>query len=135
MTERFDLYKLILFMFLSPAFAESHHPQEFLKTISGSKNEGEQIYNHFCANCHAAKPLIPLGAPRIGMESDWSLRVKQGINVLFEHTNEGFNAMPPRGGCFECTDDQLLLTILEIVPKEDKKVLLNELKDHKKYKK
>ncbi len=134
MTDRLSVYKLILFMFIAPIYAESHHPQEFLKTISGTRNEGEQIYNHFCSNCHAQKPLIPLGAPRIGEKSDWNLRVKQGIDVLFKHTDEGLNAMPARGGCFECTDEQLILAIVEIVPKEDKKVLLNELRDHKKYK-
>lgn len=102
--------------------ANSHHPQEFLQSISGSKNEGEQIYQHFCVNCHAAKPLIPLGAPRIGEESDWKLRLKQGMDVLFKHTNEGLNAMPPRGGCFECTDKQLILSILFMLPKQAHKI-------------
>ena len=85
-------------------------------------------------NCHAQKPIIPLGAPRIGEEDDWRLRLKQGIDVLFKHTNEGLNAMPPRGGCFECTDEQLFLAIVTIVPKKDKKVLLNALTAHKKNK-
>jgi cytochrome c5 len=134
MSERFSIYKLILFMFITPIYADSHHPQEFLKTISGTKNEGKKIYTHYCANCHAQTPLIPLGAPRIGEKSDWKLRVKQGIDVLFKHTDEGLNAMPARGGCFECTDEQLLLAIVEIVPKEDKKVLVNELSVHKKNK-
>ena len=131
----FSIYTLILFMFIAPVYADNHHPQEFLKKISGTKDEGEQIYNHFCVNCHAQKPIIPLGAPRIGEESDWSVRLKQGIDVLFKNTNEGLNSMPPRGGCFECTDEQLILAIVELVPKKDKKVLLNELADHKKYKK
>ena len=104
------------------AKADSHHPQEFLQSISGSKNEGEQIYQHFCVNCHAAKPLIPLGAPRKGEESDWKLRLKQSMDVLFKHTNEGLNAMPPRGGCFECTDKQLILSILFMLPKQAHKI-------------
>ena len=135
MTNRFKVYKLILFIFMTPIYADSHHPQEFLKTIRGAKDEGKQIYNHFCVNCHAQNPIIPLGAPRIGEESDWILRVKQGINVLFQHTDEGLNAMPPRGGCFECTDEQLMLAILEIVPKKDIKVLQNARSAHKKNKK
>lgn len=98
------------------AYADSHHPQEFLQSISGSKNEGEQIYTHFCVNCHAAKPLIPLGAPRIGEEGDWKIRLKQGMDLLFKHTDEGLNAMPPRGGCFECTDKQLMLAISFMLP-------------------
>lgn len=100
------------------AKAESHHPQEFLQSIRGSKDEGKQIYTHFCANCHAEKPLIPVGAPRIGETEDWKIRLKQGMGVLFTHTDEGLNAMPPRGGCFECTDKQLLLAITFMLPKQ-----------------
>lgn len=129
------VYLLILFVFSAPAYSESHHPQEFLKSISGTKDEGEQIYNHYCVNCHAQKPLISLGAPRIGEQKDWKLRLKQGFDVLFSHTDEGLNAMPPRGGCFECTDRQIALAIVNMVPKEAQKGLLNELGDHKKYKK
>lgn len=108
-------------MFQESTFAESHHPQEFLHSISGTPNEGEQIYKHFCVNCHAPKPLIPLGAPRIGDETDWKERLKQGITILFKHSNEGVKAMPPRGGCFECTDKQLLLAIEFMLPKKAKK--------------
>lgn len=109
---------VVVFLFVFSAQAESHHPQEFLKKISGSKNEGEQIYNHFCVNCHAVKPIIAIGAPRLGAEDDWKWRLKQGINVLFKHTDEGLNAMPPRGGCFECTDKQLMLAITFMLSKQ-----------------
>lgn len=121
-------------MFIVPVYAETHHPQQFLKTIIGTKDEGEQIYTHFCSNCHAQKPIIPLGAPRIGEEGDWKVRLKQGIDVLFKHTDEGFNGMPPRGGCFECTDEQLILALVEIVPKKNQKALLNDLRAYKKHK-
>jgi cytochrome c5 len=135
MTNRVKVYKLILFMCIAPIYADTHHPQEFLKSISGAKNEGEQIYNHFCVNCHAQKPLIPIGAPRIEVESDWELRLKQDVSVLYIHTDEGFNSMPPRGGCFECTDQQLILATVQLVPKRNKKVLLNELLAYLKSKK
>lgn len=128
------VYLLILFIFIVPVYADSHHPQEFLHSVKGTKDEGLQIYNHFCVNCHAVKPLIALGAPKIGDIADWRLRLKQGFSVLFEHTNEGFNAMPPRGGCFECTDKQLALALIEMVPKDAQKSLLIDLQDHKKYK-
>ena len=132
---RICIYVILLFMFQLAAYAESHRPQEFLQSISGSKNEGEQIYNHFCVNCHAQKPLISLGAPRIGNEEDWKLRLKQGLDGLIKHTDEGVNTMPPRGGCFECTDKQLILAIITMVPKRMKKNLLNTLSDYKKYNK
>ncbi|KTC89700.1 c-type cytochrome [Fluoribacter dumoffii] len=115
----YTIYTLV-FLLLQPVYAETHHPQEFLQSISGDKNEGKEIYNHFCVNCHASKPLIPLGAPRIGNEADWKVRLQQGMKVLFEHTNEGLNAMPPRGGCFECTDKQLKRAIKYMLPKQPK---------------
>jgi cytochrome c5 len=115
---------IILFLLHSTVLgAASHHPQDFLKQITGSKDEGEQIVEHYCSNCHAVKPLIQLGAPRIGVSADWSPRIKQGMNTLFKHTDEGINAMPARGGCFECSDKQLILAILALLPEKDKKVL------------
>lgn len=121
MVIRFSFFIVILLTFQVSAYAESHHPQEFLQSISGAKNEGEQIYSHFCVNCHAIKPLISIGAPAIGVNDDWKIRLKQGISVLFKHTNEGLNAMPSRGGCFECTDKQLMLAIQYMLPKHFKK--------------
>lgn len=108
--------------------ANSHHPQEFLKKIAGSKDEGHQIVQHYCTNCHAPKPLIPLGAPRIGHSDDWTPRVKQGMSVLFKNTDEGLNAMPARGGCFECTDKQLILAIIAMLPEQQQKALSKHLK-------
>jgi len=95
----------------STVFANSHHPQDFLNSITGSKNEGKEIVQHYCAVCHSEKPLIQLGAPRIGVKSDWEIRLKQGMRKLFQNTSQGLNAMPVRGGCFECSDEQLKLAI------------------------
>ncbi|WED44529.1 c-type cytochrome [Legionella cardiaca] len=114
------------------SYAASHHPQDFLNSIKGSKNEGELIVQHFCVNCHGVKPLIPIGAPRIGQKEDWAPRMNIGITALLKHTTEGLNAMPPRGGCFECTDEQLILAIVSMLPKELKNSFLNDLKDYKK---
>ena len=112
--------------------ADTHRPQDFLNKVKGSKDEGAQIYQHYCVNCHAQKPIIPLGAPRFGETSDWSERLNQNIEVFFQHTEEGLNAMPARGGCFECSDEQLALALVEMLPIKDKKRIFNELKDHKK---
>lgn len=97
--------------------ADSHHPQAFLKEIAGSKTEGEQIVQHYCGMCHAEKPLVQLGAPTVGVNTAWDPRIKQGLDALFKHVDEGFNAMPARGGCFECTDEQLMLAIMAMLPK------------------
>lgn len=110
------LSTIVLLLCAQSLFSASHHPQTFLKQIAGSKDEGKQIVQHFCINCHAEKPLIPLGAPRIGIAADWKPRLKQSMTVLFRNTSEGLNAMPARGGCFECTDEQLILSIMAMLP-------------------
>lgn len=107
------IYLLLLSATLS-VHAASHHPQDFLKKIAGQPDEGQQIVQHFCINCHASKPVIPLGAPRIHHAEDWKPRLRQGMKKLLQRTDEGVGFMPPRGGCFECTDKQLLLAILTL---------------------
>lgn len=109
---------MMLLLQASPLRAASHHPQAFLDTIAGSKEEGARIVSHFCATCHAPNPMIALGAPRMNEVKDWRPRMTSGLNGLFTNTAEGFGAMPPRGGCFECTDKQLMLAILAMLPKD-----------------
>ena len=109
-------FLILSIFFLTKGFAASHHPTAFLERIKDTPNEGEQIVQHFCGTCHAAKPMIPLGAPKPKSTEDWAPRLKQGLDVLFKHTNEGVRAMPPRGGCFECTDTQLWLAIKALLP-------------------
>lgn len=117
---------LLLLLSGSSSWAASHHPQEFLKQIAGSKDEGEQIVQHFCANCHAEKPLIPLGAPQMGVADDWQPRVTKGLDGLFKSTEEGINAMPAMGGCFECSDKQVMLAILAMLPDAIRKDLVEK---------
>jgi len=119
------MYKLICLLFFLPVIhfethAASHHPQEFLYKIQGAPDEGKQIVAHFCTNCHAVKPLIPLGAPKTGKCADWQPRLKKGLKNLFHNTSVGYNNMPPRGGCFECSDKQLYLAIMALLPKSKK---------------
>ncbi len=119
----------ILSCFNSNLFSATHHPQTFLEAIKGSKTEGAEIVSHYCASCHALKPLIEVGAPKYRQKNEWQLRIAQGFPVLFQHTIEGLNAMPPRGGCFECSDQQLRLAILELLDEEQQDILTH--KDHK----
>jgi cytochrome c5 len=109
---------LLLMLLTTSVHAASHHPEDFLHSIQGSKTQGQKIYQHFCSNCHALKPLIPLGAPRLRQKNDWVKRLKHGMPSLIKNTQEGLNAMPARGGCFECTDEQLLAAIEYLLPRQ-----------------
>ncbi len=58
-------------------------------------------YNKSCIACHASGAA---GAPRTGVAADWEPRIAKGMDVLLAHTTNGFNAMPPKGMCFDCSD-------------------------------
>ncbi|MBS0349939.1 MAG: cytochrome c5 family protein [Proteobacteria bacterium] len=99
---------------------ERHHPEEFIKSIEHDPQASKKIYEQFCATCHDKAPEIELGAPKIGVTKDWQLRTKQGIEGLLAVTKNGLNQMPPRGGCFECSDDQLRAAIVYMLPSSKK---------------
>ena len=63
----------------------------------------EERYNASCVFCHASGAA---GAPKTGDEAAWAPRLEKGMETLVKHTREGFNAMPPRGMCGDCSDDE-----------------------------
>ncbi|MBI5447233.1 MAG: cytochrome c5 family protein [Gammaproteobacteria bacterium] len=86
-----------------------HNPSEVLKQIHQNKAVGKGVYDTFCGVCHEPDPQIQVGAPRRGIKSDWYERTRhQSLNTILKNVDEGINNMPARGGCFECTDEDLL---------------------------
>ena len=70
---------------------------------------GEETYNNFCASCH--NPGLS-GAPRLGDVEGWAPRIAKGKALLLETTIAGVQpAMPPRGMCFSCSDEDLAAAI------------------------
>ncbi len=69
---------------------------------------GEQIYKSACFACHGAGVL---GAPKLQNAADWKPRLAKGFDTLLSHAINGFNAMPPRGTCADCTDDEIAAAI------------------------
>ena len=65
----------------------------------------EQKYTKTCAICHAAGVA---GAPKTGDPVEWEARLAKGDEALLKSMNEGLNAMPPKGMCMDCTDQQFL---------------------------
>ena len=59
-------------------------------------------YNKSCAVCHASGAA---GAPKTGDVAAWEPRMTKGEDALVQSVNNGLNAMPPKGMCFDCTDD------------------------------
>ncbi len=65
---------------------------------------GEQVYNASCMACHAAGVA---NAPKLGDKAAWEPRAAKGIDGLLATAISGLNAMPPKGTCAACSDDEL----------------------------
>ncbi|MEM1243696.1 MAG: c-type cytochrome [Pseudomonadota bacterium] len=66
---------------------------------------GEKIYNNVCSVCHTAGVA---GAPKIYDAYEWQMRLKnQGLDTLYVHAIKGYNSMPQKGGCLDCSDTEI----------------------------
>ncbi|HHF3175559.1 TPA: cytochrome c5 family protein [Vibrio alginolyticus] len=70
--------------------------------------DGATVYGTFCIACHASGVN---GAPKTGNADDWAPRIAQGKDTLVKHALEGFNAMPAKGTCMDCSDDEIIAAI------------------------
>ncbi len=68
----------------------------------------EAVFNRSCGVCHNGQ--LPM-APKKGDAAAWEPRLKQGMDTLVQHVTNGFNAMPPRGMCMDCTAEDYKATI------------------------
>jgi cytochrome c5 len=68
--------------------------------VAQAAQEPEAVFNRACGMCHNGQ--LPQ-APKKGDSAAWAPRLAQGSDTLVKHVNEGFNAMPPRGLCMDCS--------------------------------
>lgn len=68
----------------------------------------EAVFNKSCGMCHNGQ--LPQ-APKKGDVAAWEPRLEQGMDVMVKHVTEGFNAMPPRGLCMDCTSEDYVAVI------------------------
>jgi len=65
----------------------------------------EGTYEQYCAMCHNTGMA---GAPRRDDADRWAARVGEvGLAEVINNAINGINAMPPRGMCATCSDDEL----------------------------
>lgn len=77
-------------------------------SASAEARSGEAVYNQFCAACHTGGVL---GSPKINNAEDWEPRLAQGMDTVLKHAIEGYNAMPPKGTCGDCSDEEIQAAI------------------------
>ena len=66
--------------------------------------DGAAVFEKGCAMCHASGVA---GAPKLGDADAWGERAKQGVDVLVSSALNGKGAMPPKGVCAGCSDDEV----------------------------
>lgn len=75
---------------------------------------GKQRYEQVCRTCHDSGLA---GAPKLGDKSDWAQRLTTGMETLVNHAIHGYKAMPAKGTCMDCTDDEIKKTVEYMVSK------------------
>ena len=75
---------------------------------STGPRSGEQVYNSSCMACHGTG--VP-GSPQLGDVAQWSARASKGMEVVYSNAINGFNAMPAKGTCMSCSDDEIKASI------------------------
>ena len=72
----------------------------------GAAQSPDDVIAKYCGACHMSGLL---GAPKIGDAAAWKTRAsaKGGVDGLLKSAIAGLNAMPPKGTCATCSDDEL----------------------------
>jgi cytochrome c5 len=89
----------------SSNFADSSEPVVQLAQLSDGFN-AEAKYMASCFACHSTGAA---GAPKVGdgNVAEWTPRMEKGMDAVVANAINGLNTMPPKGLCFDCTDDDL----------------------------
>ncbi len=72
-----------------------------------AERSGALLYRQYCVTCHGSGAA---GAPKVGKENRlyWSHEVEEeGFETLVQEAIHGINAMPPRGNCYDCSDQEI----------------------------
>lgn len=75
--------------------------------------DGQAIYNKHCKGCHVAGVG---GAPKPDDTAAWQARAAQGVDAMLQTVLKGKGAMPPKGTCMSCSDDELKAAIEVLLP-------------------
>ncbi|RZO24768.1 MAG: cytochrome c5 family protein [SAR86 cluster bacterium] len=65
---------------------------------------GQVVYDQGCAACHTAGLA---GAPMLGNLAQWEERTSKGLELLTSNAYSGYNAMPAKGMCMDCSETEI----------------------------
>ena len=74
--------------------------------------DGKATYDTKCFACHNTGVA---GAPKLGDKAAWEPRIASGMDAMLAIAVKGKGAMPPKGTCMDCSDDDLKAAIQYMV--------------------
>jgi len=88
----------------APVVEAAEEPEPVATTMTGP-----QVYNTACLACHATGAG---GAPVVGDAAQWTDRIAQGSDTLYDHAINGFDGdaatpMLPKGGRADLSDQEV----------------------------
>jgi len=79
------------------------------------KEPGQDTYEQYCSVCHRDGLA---GAPKFRNEQDWKPHLAgKKLDDLLASALKGVNAMPAKGTCIQCSDEELKAAISYMLPK------------------
>lgn len=92
-------------IFATANFADTDQQALQLAAVS----DGFDVEASYMASCFACHSTGAAGAPKVGPGNAeaWAPRMEKGMDAVVANAITGMNAMPPKGLCFTCTDDDL----------------------------
>jgi cytochrome c5 len=88
----------------SPAPSTPESAAAPVETAAAAPKSGEDIYKGSCMACHTTGAA---GAPKLGDAAAWAPRIAAGMEALMTNATNGLKAMPPKGLCMTCSDEEL----------------------------
>lgn len=79
---------------------------------SDGPRSGDEVYTASCQACHGSGVA---GAPVAGNAEAWAPRIDKGLETLVGHAINGFNSMPAKGGCGNCSDEEIQAAVEHMV--------------------
>ena len=74
--------------------------------------DGKKIYDTKCFACHNTGVA---NSPKLGDKAAWESRIATGMDAMLATAIKGKGAMPPKGTCMDCSDDDLKAAIQYMV--------------------
>ena len=69
-----------------------------------AEEDGRSIFQEYCVMCHGSgMPEVP----QFGNRDHWEVPIAKGKEALYYSAIEGYNAMPPKGLCEQCSNAQI----------------------------